>query len=345
MLANNEIKMLVRALGTGIGKDNFNIDKLRYHKIIIMTDADVDGSHIRTLLLTLLYRQFPELIERSNIYIAQPPLYKYKRGKTEHYLKDDTELEDFLIKNSVEDVKVSFNGANVEQSVLVQSMKRFIEYQRILKSYDAHFDAELLQRIIEEGDINAEMLKNEENIESVLRPIIDELNKAHAGDKKKLYSYNIVEDKEHQAFSVKMSVVTTAKNKRFALNSYLLDGHDFHDLKNFYESFSKFLKGQFIVEDKNNEKQEYEGFNEFTTQLFESAKKGAYIQRYKGLGEMNPEQLWETTMNPKNRRLLRVNLEDTLESDQVFSLLMGDSVEPRRQFVEENALSVRNLDV
>ncbi len=341
MLANNEIKMLVQALGTGIGKDNFNVGKLRYHKVIIMTDADVDGSHIRTLLLTLFYRQFPELLERGYIYIAQPPLYKFKKGKSEKYLKDDFELQEFLISNSVNDLSVSFNGEDISSENVQKIVKNVLKYQEMLKSYNNHFDSNLLDQLVCNKDFNEECLKNEKSLKDAIEKSLEEF-KNHPTKK---YSYQIKEDVEHGAYGLKIEIKTAAKRKTFSINHYLVSSADFKDLKNIHESLVDYYKGDYKITTSKDEIFHFDNLNDLSAHLMSSSKKGAYIQRYKGLGEMNPEQLWETTMNPENRRLLQVKLEDTIESDQVFSLLMGDSVEPRRQFVEENALSVRNLDV
>ncbi len=340
MLANNEIKMLVQALGTGIGRENFDVSKLRYHKVIIMTDADVDGSHIRTLLLTLLYRQFSELLERGHIYIAQPPLYKFKKGKSEKYLKDDFELQEFLISNSVNNVEISFKGKKLDSDQIQKIIKNFLKYEEMLNSYEMHFDKALLDLLVKDEGFNESTLQDKEKLSKSISTALDEF-KSHPT---KNYSYDLVEDVEHSSFGVKIEIRTAAKRKSFSLNHYLVSSADFKDLKNIYESLVKFAYGKYEIKGEKEERS-FNSLSDMSDYMMTSSKKGAYIQRYKGLGEMNPEQLWETTMNPENRRLLQVKLEDTIESDQVFSLLMGDSVEPRRQFVEENALSVRNLDV
>ena len=344
MLASNEIKILIQALGTGIGKDNFNISKLRYHKIVIMTDADVDGSHIRTLILTLLYRQFPELIEHGYIYIAQPPLYKFKKGKTEKYLKDENELKDFLVKNSLKDAIVSFNDELVENEALEVLIKKYTNYSQTISSYDIHFDSLLLKKIIEDSIINSELLKDKEAIKFELDKLIDHFNSIQSTTLKK-YSYEIIEDAEHKSNIVKFNVKTTSRTKKFKLSQYFLESAEFAALLNGYDGISRYLAGEFIFEKEKSGKLNFNSLESLANFVFEDGKKGAYIQRYKGLGEMNPEQLWETTMDPSKRTLLQVKIEDTIEADQVFSVLMGDQVEPRRQFVEENALNVKNLDV
>ena len=341
MLANNEIKMLVQALGTGIGKENFNIDKLRYHKIIIMTDADVDGSHIRTLLLTLFYRQFPELLDRGHIYIAQPPLYKFKRGKTENYLKDDIELERFLVSRSLDNLKISFNKKDIERESFVGIIKKNIEYKRLLSSYDIHFDFDLLEGLIKNESFSTDILSDLDQLKKVMNNISRSLSSSL-----KEFHFSFEMDSELDIHNIIVDSKTPTKNKKFKLTHYFLNSPEFKNMQNYFDSIKEYFSGDYLIKDeKNDDSESFSTLSSLTEVILERAKKGAYIQRYKGLGEMNPDQLWETTMNPDNRRLLSVKLEDTVESDQVFSLLMGDLVEPRRQFVEENALNVRNLDV
>ncbi|EQC50035.1 DNA gyrase, B subunit [Bacteriovorax sp. BSW11_IV] len=344
MLSNNEIRMFVQALGTGVGKGNFDISKLRYHKIVIMTDADVDGSHIRTLILTLLYRQFPELIEQGYIYIAQPPLYKYKKGRKETYIKDEKSLEEFLVVNSVEDTVISVGGEVIDNEQAMSIIKKYRSYNRTLESYDTHFDTLLLRKIIEDSNLSSELLKDKAKLSTELETLTKYL-KSIENESLRNYSFDIEEDKENGTNQVRISVKTTARNKKFKLSSYFLDSAEFADLKNFYDGVKKFTGKKFKIVREKNEAREFDSLSDFSDFIIQDGKQGAYIQRYKGLGEMNPEQLWETTMNPENRTLLQVKIEDTVEADQVFSVLMGDQVEPRRQFVEENALNARNLDV
>ncbi len=344
MLANNEIKMMVQALGTGIGKNNFNVSKLRYHKIVIMTDADVDGSHIRTLILTLFYRQFPELIENGYIYIAQPPLYKYKKGKVEKYLKDDTELEAFLVSNSIKGFDVHIDGKSIPNDKIKFLMNKYYSYTHDLSSYDVHFDTMLLKEIIESSKVTKEILKNKSELEKALESLSSHFKELENETLKK-YSFEAMEDEDDKGFMIKVTVKTSARTKRFKLNSYFLSSPEYNDLINSFEGINKYMVTSFEVKREGKETLNFESLEHFASFVLENGKQGAYIQRYKGLGEMNPEQLWETTMNPENRTLLQVKLEDTIEADQVFSVLMGDQVEPRRQFVEDNALNVRNLSI
>ncbi len=344
MLGNAEIKMIVQAMGTGIGKGNFDISKLRYHKLVIMTDADVDGSHIRTLILTLLYRQFPELIEQGYVYIAQPPLYKYKKGKKEIYLKDEKALETFLVANAIEGTSINFDGEMIDEEVAKGLINKFTQYDKTLKSYDIHFDTFLLRHLIEEIGITAADLKDRSKLDGIVNKL-DEHFKTQESETLRNYTFSIEEDKEHESNLIRINVKTTARTKKFKLSSYFLESSEYADLMNLYDGIQKFKIGNFIVKGEKGDAKEFESLRAFASYIIDDAKQGAYIQRYKGLGEMNPEQLWETTMNPENRTLLQVKIEDTIEADSVFSVLMGDQVEPRRQFVEENALNVRNLDV
>ena len=343
MLSNDEIKMLVQAMGTSIGKDNFDISKLRYHKIVIMTDADVDGSHIRTLLLTLFYRQFPEMIERGHLYIAQPPLFKYKKGKTERYLKDEKALEKFLISNSLSDSQVRIDGSNVALDEVNTILNKYKSYMSLLNSYDRHFDKMLLKKIIEQGQLDAQTLK----AKNVLEKVVNELNQYFSDNEKntlKKYKFEIHEDPEHDSHMIRVNIESTLKTKRVKLTNHFIDSAEYQDLVNHYQGIQKFLESNFEITTDKDQKV-FENLSDFSEFVVATGKQGAYIQRYKGLGEMNPDQLWETTMNPENRTLLQVKIEDTIDADQVFSVLMGDQVAPRREFVETNALNVRNLDI
>ncbi|MBP9674561.1 MAG: DNA gyrase subunit B, partial [Bacteriovoracaceae bacterium] len=342
MLANEEIKMLVQGLGTSIGKESQDMGKLRYHKVIIMTDADVDGSHIRTLLLTLFYRQFPELIERGHLYVAQPPLYRYKKGKTEKYLKDEKELDSFLISNALMDANVLVDGQKKENTELEALIKKHRNYFKYLNSYDRHYDSYLLRKIIETGIINRNSLSHMEGLVEDLGKL-DALLEEEKEVTKKQYEFDIA--KEEEGHSIQIKVKTALKTKRFKFNRFFLESPEFSDLKNHYEGIRGYLNSKFVFTNEKQASKEFLTLADFAQFILGDSKQGAYIQRYKGLGEMNPEQLWETTMNPDKRTLLQIKLEDTIEADQVFSILMGDQVEPRREFVEKNALNVRNLDV
>ncbi|MBD66944.1 MAG: DNA topoisomerase (ATP-hydrolyzing) subunit B [Halobacteriovoraceae bacterium] len=343
MLANDEIKMLVQAMGTGIGKDNFDVSKLRYHKIVIMTDADVDGSHIRTLLLTLFYRQFPEIIERGHLYIAQPPLYKYKKGKHERYLKDERTLEKFLINNALSDAEIKIDGENKDNNDVNTILNKFKAFNNVLNSYDRTFDKDLLRKITEQGKLDVANLK----AKNVLEGIVDELNQYFKDNETKTlkkYSFEIEEDPAHESHMVRVTIESSLRTKKFKLTHHFIDSTEYADLFNHFEGIKNYINSHFEIKTEKSE-DSFDSLADFSEFVIKSAKQGAYIQRYKGLGEMNPDQLWETTMNPENRTLLQVKIEDTIDADQVFSVLMGDQVEPRREFVESNALNVKNLDI
>lgn len=343
MLSNDEIKMLVQAIGTSIGKDSFDISKLRYYKIVIMTDADVDGSHIRTLLLTLFYRQFPEIVERGHLYIAQPPLYKYKKGKNERYLKDGGALESYLVSSTLSDCEINIDGQKVDLDSVKSFVNKFKNYHDTLESYDRHYDANFLKTIVEDGTLKADLMKDKNKLSQYADMISQKLN-ADGSTTLKTYKVNVEEDMKNLGFQLRIQVISALKTKNFRISANFADSAEFADLGNQYEGIKRYLKSEFVIKHQGNSSK-HAGLNNFANFVTTEGRQGAYIQRYKGLGEMNPEQLWETTMNPNNRTLLQVKIEDTIDADQVFSVLMGDQVDPRREFVETNALNVRNLDI
>ena len=343
MLSNDEIKMLVQALGTSIGKDSFDVAKLRYYKIVIMTDADVDGSHIRTLLLTLFYRHLPEIVERGHLYIAQPPLFRYKKGKNERYLKDGGELEAYLVSSALNDTTIEIDGVATEVETVKTLVNKFRNYNESLESYDRHYDALFLKTLVEDATLRADMMKDKAKLEAFIKMIGDKLN-SHDHVSLKKYDLFVDDDVKNLGYQIRVKVVSSLKTKNFKIGTQFADSAEFASLMNQYEGIQKYLKSTFKLKDQANASS-HEGLQNFAKFVSEDGRQGAYIQRYKGLGEMNPEQLWETTMDPKNRTLLQVKIEDTIDADQVFSVLMGDQVEPRREFVETNALNVRNLDI
>ncbi|MFP5386610.1 MAG: DNA topoisomerase (ATP-hydrolyzing) subunit B [Bacteriovoracia bacterium] len=343
MLGNDEIKMLVQAIGTSIGKDSFDIGKLRYFKIVIMTDADVDGSHIRTLLLTLFYRQFPEIVERGHLYIAQPPLFKYKKGKNERYLKDSEQLEDYLVSSTLSDCEVIVDGSAIEVESIKTIVNKFRNYHDTLDSYDRHYDAQVLKAIVEDGTLVPDMMKDKAKLEAYADMISHKLmSDDHVNLKK--YKLMVEEDVKNLGFQLRVQVVSTLKTKNFRIGINFAESSEFADLMNQYDGIKRYISSEFAIKHSGNT-HKHKGLSDFASYISSEGRQGAYIQRYKGLGEMNPEQLWETTMNPQNRTLLQVKIEDTIDADQVFSVLMGDQVDPRREFVETNALNVRNLDI
>ncbi|BBP42258.1 DNA topoisomerase (ATP-hydrolyzing) subunit B [Thiosulfativibrio zosterae] len=346
MIASAEVGTLITALGCGIGPDEYNITKLRYHRIIIMTDADVDGSHIRTLLLTFFYRQLPELVQNGYIYIAQPPLYKIKRGKQENYLKDDTELESYLLQSALDQAQlsVSKDGPAVQGLALENLAKDYLQVERINGRLSRRYNKTFLNQLILADKVTLEML----NDQAALQAWVDlELQKLQAiGEIQKVtYQLSVEPALEGEAkFQLRLQ-----QREHGTLHSQVYSEEFFACAE--YQAIAKVSAALKDLLDatafvQRGEKQEpVSNFKDALDWLLNEAKRGQNIQRYKGLGEMNPEQLWETTMNPESRRLLQVTIKDAIAADQVFTTLMGDEVEPRRNFIESNALQVENLDV
>ncbi len=333
MLSSQEIKNLVTALGAGIGSGNFDIAKLRYHKIVIMTDADVDGAHIRTLLLTFFYRQMPELIERGYLYIAQPPLYKISKGKKADYLLNDEVLDEFLLKNIVDDVIIR-GDIDISGQELRRYMKLIGRRNKILANYQMkQMDDRVVQSAsylpaeILEGDFDAAKVAAE--IESIIETWFPYLGKV----RNEVYEDSVV------FTSVKKGI---RKNTR--IDQRMLESKGFQEIIKIHNELKKIGKPPFKIV-KGDTEYEVTNLREAATKIYEEAKKGYSMQRYKGLGEMNPSQLWETTMDPENRSMLQVTIDDAVETDQIFTTLMGDEVQPRREFIETNALRVTNLDI
>lgn len=341
ILANNEIKTFIQALGAGVGRDDFDLEKLRYHKIIIMTDADVDGAHIRTLILTLIYRQFPALIEKGYLYIAQPPLFKYKKGRIERYLKDEKALGNFLIVSALAGAAVTAGSNSLNEDAIGQKVNAYIRYNKQLDSYDTTFDTALLAELVRDSDLTVNTFADRANLERSLKAIAAKLNGQYDY---RDYQFEISEEDEGNVFQAALTVKTLARTKRFMLRQQFVESLEFNDLRDSWNELAPLMDETFTYK-KDRIEESFQGLPAFVEFVLTEGKRGATISRYKGLGEMNPEQLWETTMDPENRRLLQVQLDDLAESDQVFSVLMGTKVDPRREFVEENALNVRNLDV
>ncbi|MBN22110.1 MAG: DNA topoisomerase (ATP-hydrolyzing) subunit B [Bdellovibrionaceae bacterium] len=339
MLTSDEVKVLITALGAGIGKTEFNIAKVRYHKIIIMTDADVDGSHIRTLLLTFFYRQMPEIIERGYLYIAQPPLYRAKKGKSEKYLKNDAELTQYLVNVALDQFTVSFNGKQIPKAELIPALRAANRLTNGLVKGARRIHLQALRELIY-LNFNVETLKSETAIKNVFDSIAKKL--APRGIE---LSYELQEDKEHGCFKVEVQSIDEGSRKKTTLNRVTVDSPEYEELQKFYETMTVIGSGPFIIQKENKEDQEISNVEALYDFVLSEGKSGMNIQRYKGLGEMNPEQLWETTMDPSTRTLLQVTVADAVDADGIFSVLMGDQVEPRRNFIEENALRVRNLDI
>lgn len=338
MLSNDEIKMMISALGTGIGKDNVNIEKIRYHKIIIMTDADVDGSHIRTLLLTFFYRQMPDALQKGYIYIAQPPLFLAKKGQSETYLKDESALTEFLLNSGLNQFQIIDNkktDADVRRMILdIQRMTH------ILKVSGNKYDSDLIYYVIANSKNLEETLTNKNN----LQKICDDFKVWTTEHPETGYTevqVKIVEnDNKLQA---EIYTVRYADKKTTVLNADLARASEIVELSNLWSQINSVSSLPVKIK-AGDEEMIFETYEKFYEHVMESSKKGIYIQRYKGLGEMNPKQLWDTTLNPSNRTLLQVNIDDAIAADETFSVLMGEQVEPRRQFIHDNALLARNID-
>lgn len=336
LISSQEIATLITALGTGIGKDEYNIEKLRYHRVIIMTDADVDGSHIRTLLLTFFYRQMPELVENGNIYIAQPPLYKVKHGKQERYLKDDHELKQYLLELALNEAELvtSKGAAPLSAQALGEIAREYILAESVIERLSRVIHEKALYAMLkmpsislhsaEEATMSAKSISDlVSDPEFEVDAVYDEVNE----------NYRLEIRKRHHG-NVQISHITQD----------FLDSGDYRQIQKTAQVLSGLIGDEASVKRGNNSRTVCE-FGEALTWLLEEAKKGMGIQRYKGLGEMNPEQLWETTMDPNVRRLLKVQIEDGIAADEIFTTLMGDQVEPRRAFIEANALIASNIDV
>jgi len=343
MLSNEEIKMMISALGTGIGRENINIEKTRYHKIIIMTDADVDGSHIRTLILTFFYRQLPELLEKGYIYIAQPPLYRAKKGKQEVYIKDEPALMEFLLSTSLADIKIK----NLKTGTTEQKLKELVfnirRYDTLLKTISNRYEREVLIYFLKKDVDFKTLLSSEENIKKEFSGL-ESWMKANPLSGVTDLKLNIEKDTDFNCFKFSISVTKFGHKTKNAFDTATAESTEWKELKRLWALMHETLPLPIVAEQGDSER-EFGDYFEFATHIMESSKQGYYIQRYKGLGEMNPEQLWETTLNPENRNLLRVTVDDAMSADETFSILMGELVEPRRKFIEENALLARELDV
>lgn len=338
MLGFEEIKILITALGAGIGKDDFDINKIRYHKIVIMTDADVDGSHIRTLLLTFFYRQMPLVVDKGYLYIAQPPLYKIKKGQKERYLKNEQELAEYLLSSGLEGVELFNEQGPVPPSLAASALKAASRFTRAVERLAKKLHPEILRGLVIHG-VRAPTLESEADFRQALDKIAVE-----AASKNVAFQYTIAQDSEHNAWFATVENVVYGSKRVAPINVSTLDSPEYEELCKHYEAMQVIGKGPFTLKDGKSEHTVAQG-EALAAKVLEIAKTGMTIQRYKGLGEMNPEQLWETTMDPVNRTLLKVSVDDAVEADSIFSVLMGDQVEPRRQFIEENALRVRNLDI
>ncbi|EEG06769.1 DNA topoisomerase (ATP-hydrolyzing) subunit B [Pseudogulbenkiania ferrooxidans] len=336
MLASQEVATLITALGCGIGKDEYNPDKLRYHRIIIMTDADVDGAHIRTLLLTFFYRQTPELVERGHIYIAQPPLYKAKHGKQERYLKDDYELDQYLLQLALEKAELmpAEGEAALSGDTLAEVARQFLLARAVIERESRVVDPLVLQAMLRVGRLSLDT-------EHAARDAVAVLTAALPAEFIRL---DLLHDEKNDGWMIKITRKLHGNVMVTVLDQDFLDSGDYAELAKTGDLLKGLLREGATVK-RGETVKPVADFGEALDWLLAEVRKGMNIQRYKGLGEMNPEQLWETTMDPTVRRLLKVKIEDVMGADDVFTTLMGDNVEPRRAFIEGNALIARNIDV
>ncbi|HEX7193238.1 MAG TPA: DNA topoisomerase (ATP-hydrolyzing) subunit B [Thermoanaerobaculia bacterium] len=336
MLSSEEIRLMITALGTGIGVDDFDVAKLRYHKIIIMTDADVDGSHIRTLILTFFFRHMQEVIKRGHLYIAQPPLYKITQGKKDTYLKDDGEKSRFLLNRIAESVSITpAGGFPIAGEKLINMIQRMEEYVSFGRKVQARgVPREALDVVFAQHFIDRSFFGDGEKMDSLEKAL-------------KTAGFDHVQqltDEVTEAPYIRFSVGSNGSGKRAAINTELLSMYEFRQMTKAYEQLSAFGLPPYTVK-HGDEPMVFTRVEDLLDSIFKLAEKGLTIQRYKGLGEMNPEQLWDTTMNPESRRLLQVTIQDAVGAEELFTILMGDQVEPRRVFIQDNALDVKNLDI
>ncbi len=343
MLSSVEVGTLITALGCGIGRDEFDPDKLRYHSIIIMTDADVDGAHIRTLLLTFFFRHMPELIERGHLLIAQPPLYKMKRGKSERYIKDEGELTRYLLEVALEDASLDRgNGEFVDGDELRSLAESYYTIQTMMRRLDRVYPLPVLGEMIYLPRLTSEQLKEAAAVQAWTEKLESRLSLFNTP--RIQYEVTVQEDKERHLYYPHVTTVRNGVRRDYVLNRDYFASADYQAFADFYERTTDLIHENGRVR-KGEKSENVPGLAEALDWLQTEALRGQTRQRYKGLGEMNPDQLWETTMDPTSRTMLRVTIEDAIAADRVFTTLMGDQVEPRREFIEENALAVANLDV
>jgi DNA gyrase subunit B len=332
MLSSEEIKILITALGTGIGPEDFDVSRIRYHKVVLMTDADVDGAHIRTLLLTFFYRQMPEVIEKGYLFIAQPPLFKVKKGRTEKYIQNEAEMLNMLFELASDELEISVKGHFVRNKNLIPHLKKLYRFERLMEWFERRRrDPYLLQVILSSG-VNKEMLKDRKQVEKILQGLREKDPGMQIGE--------IHLDEEHQTYGVEIR----RRNYKLSLDTNFITSPEFKELENFFGIIRDLGELPFKVRTKDGIK-EIGTSNDLLEFVLSTAKKGLNIQRYKGLGEMNPQQLWETTMDPEKRTLLHVTVQDSVEADGIFTVLMGDHVEPRKEFITTHALEARNIDI
>lgn len=346
MLSSQEIKLLIQALGTGIGKNDFDVTKLRYHKIILMTDADVDGAHIRTLLLTFFFRQMPQIIERGYLYIAQPPLFKYKKGKQNKYLKDDKELLEFLSEAGMSGLEIKdVDGKIINSPQMKNILTKLARFQDVMNLSARRRCKELIEFIVEHESIDASVFSSEEKLSAFKNDFTAYLENRFQGTKVYV-SGDTAFDEENNRYQ--LTIHTRLKNipQKSVIDASFLQSGEVLELRRVKQQLTEMAKAPFSIHSsEGSEPVSLHSFEEMKSYIVDLGRKGAYVQRYKGLGEMNPDQLAETTMDHQSRTLLQVEIDDAVAADHIFSTLMGDDVDPRREFIQSNALNVKNLDI
>lgn len=344
MISSAEVGTLIQALGCGIGREEYNIEKLRYHHIIIMTDADVDGSHIRTLLLTFFFRQMPEIIERGYIYIAQPPLFKVKKGKQEQYLKDETALEEYLLSLALESASLhpETDAPGISGPTFEKFIRDFKKVEVIMSQLSARMPLIFLQQLLTLPLLTIADLSDKEKMTRWSEQVSFAINR-HALESRR-YVVTLEFNDERKVYTPVIEMHEHGLTRKYPLKYDFFRSDEFAHITKINEQL-KLMCGDGAYIKRGEKVYQIDTFSNALAWMLEESKKGQYIQRYKGLGEMNPDQLWETTMDPAHRRMLRVTIDDAVAADEIFSVLMGDQVEPRRAFIEDNALKVANLDV
>ncbi len=342
MLSSDEVTTLITALGTGIGNEEFDVEKLRYHRVILMTDADVDGSHIRTLLLTFFFRQMPALVERGYIYIAQPPLYKVKAKKNELYLKDDPALREHLLNIALDETTVHGNGSQLSGSDLRSLALEYYATQAMLQRLSQYYDAPVLDALTRISPVTSQDFKSEERLQAIAQELEERLSSVplEIG----CFKVSPVKNEDDEIWLLEIERYRHGLTNHYRLSAAFFNGSEYRTLIAYGARIAVF-DGKELTVERGDKEHRAARFKDALEWLMSQARKGLYIQRYKGLGEMNPDQLWETTMDPAARRLMQVTIEDGASADETFTILMGDQVEPRREFIEKNAFNVSNLDV